>query len=382
MGSNAIVKLDVKRTEVTEVYCPENPLVDIVFVHGLNGHPKNTWTKNDVFWPAQLLPKTLNRVEARVLTYGYNADVYAFGGNSATGDYIHEHAQTLVTTLDAERYNEDASQRPIIFVAHSLGGILVKRALELSAAITNINTQNLRSIYTSTYGIIFLGTPHNGADPAKWGRMLQSMASALLPRKMLDTEPQLVNTLRTQSETLQNINIGFANIMDKFHMYFFHEALKTNLGLTQDYIVDQTSAGPIYAGPAYAGIEATHSEMCKFDSKDSPGYTAVSSTLKRWTQEAQRPIEARWAQEFDIRQRNNEYLASHLLGRGTLAENLAPPKTQSGNVSRGPSTGTHNSPGRLQALPAPGSEPRYSDYTVEEVEDGDAKDVVMSERSR
>jgi hypothetical protein len=33
----------------------------------------------------------------------------------------------------------------------------------------------LRSIYVSSYGIIFLGTPHNGADPAKWGLILQGM---------------------------------------------------------------------------------------------------------------------------------------------------------------------------------------------------------------
>jgi hypothetical protein len=88
----------------------------------------------------------------------------------------------------------------------------------------------------STYGIIFLGTPHNGADPAKWGHMLQSMCSVLFSRKILDTEPQLVTALQTQSETLQNINIGFLNIMHNFHICFFHEAVKTDLGVTQDFV--------------------------------------------------------------------------------------------------------------------------------------------------
>lgn len=88
----------------------------------------------------------------------------------------------------------------------------------------------------STYGIIFLGTPHNGADVAKWGKMLQSMCGALLPRKLLDTEPQLVHALQTQSEVLQNINLAFVQMMDRFHICFFHEAVKTNLGLTQDFV--------------------------------------------------------------------------------------------------------------------------------------------------
>ena len=208
-----------------------------MLVHGLNGHPQRTWTANNgVFWPSQLLPKTLGHVRARVLVYGYNADVYAFGGRSATSDYILQHAQTLVMTLDSERFNEDASERPIIFVAHSLGGILVKKALDYSCEITNVNNENLRSVFVSTFGIIFLGTPHNGADPAKWGKMVQSMCNALLPKKVLDTEPQLITALKIQSETLQNINVSFANIMDKFHVAFFHEAEKTDFGLFKDFV--------------------------------------------------------------------------------------------------------------------------------------------------
>ncbi|KAI9759833.1 MAG: hypothetical protein M4579_002040 [Chaenotheca gracillima] len=315
MSASDADSLEIKRFEVSEVFCPDNPQVDIVFVHGLNGHPKDTWTaKNGVFWPAELLPKTLNAVNARILVYGYNADVYAFGGKSATRDYIHEHAQTLVTTLDAERFNEDATERPIIWVAHSLGGILVKRALDYAASISTINNQHLRSIFVSTYGIIFLGTPHNGADPAKWGKMLQSMCGTLLPKKVLDTEPQLVETLKTQSETLQNINLAFVNIMDKFHMSFFHEAEKTNLGITKDFIVDQTSAGPILPGLSYAGIEATHSAMCKFASKNSPGYTGVSSTLKRYSGDAPSTISKRWPEELANRERAKKYQASELLG--------------------------------------------------------------------
>ncbi|KAI9847286.1 MAG: hypothetical protein M1837_002873 [Sclerophora amabilis] len=314
--SAGVEKLEIQRFEISEVFCPDEPEVDVVFVHGLNGHPRNTWTsKNGVFWPAQLLPKSLNTVNARILVYGYNANVYAFGGKSATKDYIHEHAQTLVTTLDAERFNADASERPIIFVAHSLGGILVKTALNYASKISIINNNaHLRSIFVSTYGVIFLGTPHNGADGAKWGKMLESMCSALLPRKMLDTEPQLINTLKTQSETLQNINLGFAEIIDRFHMYFFHEAEKTDLGATKDFIVDQTSAGPILPGMSYAGIQATHSGMCKFESKNSPGYTALSSTLKRYSQEAPSTISKRWPEEHANRGRARRFEASQLLG--------------------------------------------------------------------
>lgn len=114
---------------MTEVYTHPDAKVDIVLVHGLNGHPQKTWTaKNGTFWPTDLLPLTLKSAKARILVYGYNADVYAFGGDkSASSDMIHQHAQTMVTNLSLERKSEERAECPIIWVVHSLGGILLKR---------------------------------------------------------------------------------------------------------------------------------------------------------------------------------------------------------------------------------------------------------------
>ncbi len=107
---------------------------------------------------------------------------------------IHEHAETLLYSLARERQSEEASDHPIIWVAHSLGGILVKRALELGSDTSSLKADNTRSIYVSTYAILFLGTPHNGADIAKWGLILQNMANVLLPKRLMDTNSQMVST--------------------------------------------------------------------------------------------------------------------------------------------------------------------------------------------
>jgi hypothetical protein len=161
---------------------------------------------------------------------------------------IHQHAQTFVSNLALERKSEEVSDHPIIFVAHSLGGILVKRALQLSNDLTSKNADDNRSIFVSTYGILFLGTPHTGADPAKWGLILQGMVSALVPKKMMDTESHLVKTLMTNNETLQNINLGFLNIYQKFKICMVHESVKTDLKGSKSYIVDQISASPMLPG--------------------------------------------------------------------------------------------------------------------------------------
>lgn len=79
-------------------------LSSIVAVHGLYGHALKTWTSkgSTVPWLGDndMLPKALPN--ARILTWGYNADVHSFMG-STSADTILEHAHTLVAQLQADR---------------------------------------------------------------------------------------------------------------------------------------------------------------------------------------------------------------------------------------------------------------------------------------
>ena len=150
---------------------------------------------------------------------------------------IHQHAQSLLSNLALERKSEEVSDHPIVFVCHSLGGILLKRALELSFDLQSKNADDNRSIYVSTYGIIFLGTPHIGSDLAKWGAILESMVHALVPKKVMDTEAHLVKTLQRNNETLTNINLHFLDIYQRFKICMVHEQEKTDLKGTKALIV-------------------------------------------------------------------------------------------------------------------------------------------------
>lgn len=50
--------------------------VDVVLVHGLNGHWDRTWTHaNGTFWPKDLLPEALPG--ARIFSYGYPSQIFA-----------------------------------------------------------------------------------------------------------------------------------------------------------------------------------------------------------------------------------------------------------------------------------------------------------------
>ncbi|KAI9769489.1 MAG: hypothetical protein M1840_003966 [Geoglossum simile] len=296
--------VSIKRYGLSEVYPGDGPGADLVLVHGLNGHPRDTWTApgSNAFWPRDLLPKTIPR-RVRILTYGYNATASNLLGDTSS-DLIPQHAQTLVQELFANRSLGDALRRPITFLCHSLGGIVVKRALDYSAGLRAKTVEHLRSIFVSTSGIIFLSTPHNGADPARWRHMLQSLHETALPSDTPLYGTQLVSALEPQSAALQDINISFAQIMSQFRLFFLHETIKTRFGKSSDFIVDQHSAAPIFEGAEYTGIEATHLDICRFETEDSPGYGVVAEAINRWAKDAVPIIKMRWEYERDLRRRH------------------------------------------------------------------------------
>lgn len=132
-------------------------LPSIVAVHGLNPHNKQshayeTWTaSNDKLWLRDFLPQKLPN--ARILVFGWNSNV-AF--DTATSD-VRDHAYNLLGSLAQQR--RGCPKRPIIFVAHSLGGLVVKKALVEAI----LDSKNYGTVHKATYGIAFFGTPHGGA---------------------------------------------------------------------------------------------------------------------------------------------------------------------------------------------------------------------------
>ncbi|KAI0502713.1 ribonuclease-like protein p/mrp subunit [Xylaria bambusicola] len=286
---------------LTVVYQGDNPEIDIIAVHGINGDAVHTFSSksNNRFWLSDddMLPRDVKN--ARIMTYSYPASVTALLGGTSS-DRILQHAQTMIAELVADRELEHATERPIIFICHSLGGIVVKRALVYSASRTASHIKHLRSIYVSTYGMLFFGTPHQGSRKANLLTPAQRIIDILLPSRILDTEAQLLNALKEGSEILQEITDNFAPLMKDFRVYFFWEQEKTDLGFKLDYIVSESSAAPIIDNTDRAGIRADHRSMCRFTSRNAPGYTLVASSLLRYARDAPQTISRRWRNEKDI----------------------------------------------------------------------------------
>jgi hypothetical protein len=106
----------------------------IVAVHGLGGGWDTTWTdENGKLWLRDFLPLDLPR--ARIMSYGYNAHT---GFSKAVTD-ISDVAISLLDRLDYERPSPQ-HKRPVIFISHSLGGIIVKKVPELLRVLVSFLT--------------------------------------------------------------------------------------------------------------------------------------------------------------------------------------------------------------------------------------------------
>lgn len=97
--------------------------IDLVAIHGLNGHYDETWTDKNTTenWLREFLPGQVPQL--RIMSWGYNSQVL---GSTSMGN-ITTFAQGLLTDLKACRATQELAKRPLIFVCHSLGGVVFKR---------------------------------------------------------------------------------------------------------------------------------------------------------------------------------------------------------------------------------------------------------------
>lgn len=120
---------------------------------------------------------------------------------------------------------QTAQSRPIIFVCHSLGGLVVKEALITSKSYVERHP-TLATIAVNTMGIIFMGTPHRGSKQEEYGDILAKVAG--LARR---PNEQLLRTLKPNSNILEKQRDEFTTISKDLVVFCVREELSTAIGL-------------------------------------------------------------------------------------------------------------------------------------------------------
>ncbi|KAJ5731165.1 uncharacterized protein N7483_005673 [Penicillium malachiteum] len=249
-------------------------IVDICFIHGLTGDRDKTWTAHgqSVPWPKILLPKKLN---ARILMYGYDAHVTR--KSVASSNRLINHAQNLLGDLTADRGLCNASSRPIIFVAHSLGGLVCKKTILLSQ---NAAEPHSRALFNSVKGVVFMGTPHKGAWMADWAKIPASIFGLVKSTNLM-----LLDILQKDNQLLDSIQVDFLTMIRRLReggrsigiTCFFEELPFPVVGK----IVTTESA--TLDGYDIYSIYANHRDMARFASDEDPGFKRLLWQLHSWT---------------------------------------------------------------------------------------------------
>ncbi|KAK4139467.1 uncharacterized protein C8A04DRAFT_33066 [Dichotomopilus funicola] len=249
----------------------EEQLVDIVAVRDVHQDPLETWThpRSGTNWLRDFLPQDL-RV-GRVLVYGYDAPASALFAEDAP-ETIQRMAESFVQELRADRHLAGTLRRPIVFICHGFGGVLVKKSLVYASTRTAPKVTHLWDRYVSTFAIVFLSKSARHQVGALF-RIAGDKADLQMPR-LVDSD--------------------FAPLVNQFHLFFFWEELPTRLGPRSALLVDHKSAAPKLDNTETAGIHATHADMCKFASKSTSDYRTVLAALAMYCEKAPSIIARRW----------------------------------------------------------------------------------------
>ncbi|KAL8343385.1 hypothetical protein RB601_004359 [Gaeumannomyces tritici] len=248
--------------------------IDCIVIHGFGSHPLAAFKArgfSDV-WIRDWLPQDFPKLD--ILTYGYGLH---FDDPNASGD-IHEWADSFRSDLRAYRSmtRGNANFKPLIFIVHSLGGLVFKDAV-VSMANSAIFPGD-QKIVKCIHDVFFFAVPSQGMDTEDMevmaGRLPARITATLLNQNFLHRMRQTLNTQFDQAFPYKDSTI-----------YQFYEALPTK-GITKSgqerLLLPQTSTiGRHWEnGNDYKmGIEGDHRTLVKFSRTDTSQYQRVKGVL-------------------------------------------------------------------------------------------------------
>lgn len=215
------------------------------------------------------------------MVFGYNADVWM---TNSVAD-INVPINNLLTYLESERSNDP--RRPLFFIGHSLGGIVVKQAIVnlANAALKQSLASPAQAYNFPVKGLMLFGVPNQGSELADTASGILSLLNIVF-----NVNRRVVHDLEYKSQQLANIATEFQTIRHQHNIpvISFFETQKYSKAL--GVIVNQDSAIISYDGaPRPFGIDRNHKEMVRFTDDDAH---ALEPAVEFLAQIAHQAVEA------------------------------------------------------------------------------------------
>ena len=250
---------------------PGSAETHVVFVPGLSGNIKRTWTSeasgSSVLWPRWLeedVPGTA------VWLLGYPAAKTNWGGYGLSTS---DRASSILARLLSE---SDLSQGDIVFVAHSLGGLIVEQVLRKADSEAR-SDRRAENFLTRVRKVAFLGTPHKGSH-------LATLAAKLGPLVRMSDATQDLVVGSPQMKDLNGWYRQFSRDKGIRHLLLVESKPETVCGIRLlsflGRIVSEASAdGGFQEMPI--PVDESHSGICKPSNREAEVYVHVRDFISR-----------------------------------------------------------------------------------------------------
>jgi hypothetical protein len=249
--------------------------LDVVFVHGLGGDPIATWrsgTDENTSWPHWLALEFGTQIGVWSLGYAAAPTKWQgfpfFGGKDPDAGAAMSLPRRAENALD-RLVGAGIGQRPLCFITHSLGGLLVKSILRRSAD-SQFPPDRLQ-VVEQCRGVLFLATPHHGSRLAD----LAGAIKVYLPSvSTLD--------LKDNDDHLMDLYEWYRSYAPSHHILTrsYYENKETK-GVV--IVVPRSSADPGVAGDTARGptpLDRDHLEISKPRNRQDQAYIGSTQLIR------------------------------------------------------------------------------------------------------
>ncbi|XP_004628565.1 protein SERAC1 isoform X2 [Octodon degus] len=240
---------------------------DVLFIHGLMGAAFKTWRQQDTeqvltekalededryttCWPKTWLARDCPAL--RIISVEYDTSLSDWRARCPMErKSIAFRSNELLRKLRAAGVGD----RPIIWISHSMGGLLVKKMLLEASKKPEMST-----VIKNTRGIIFYSVPHHGSRLAEYSVNIRYLLFPSLEVKELSKDSPAL-------KTLQDDFLEFAKDK-KFQVLNFVETQPTSIGsMIKLHVVPEESAD-LGIGDLIP-VDVNHLNICKPKKKDA-----------------------------------------------------------------------------------------------------------------
>ena len=235
--------------------------LDVVFLHGVDGHHLETWHpdgKPNDYWPRWLGEDIEN---IGVWSLHYPVATTPFRGETMN---LIDRGTSVLSLMEAEGFS-DHPDIPVIFIAHSFGGLVTKQVLESADDSTK---EEWKAILGRARGVVFIATPNSGSNLADYISFLGKLLTTVTVEELKRGGPYLLKLNRWYRDHAPELGVDT--------LVFAEERM--TLGLK---VVDKESADPGISGVTPIPMDSDHIDICKPNDQEDPLYKQVVRFIKK-----------------------------------------------------------------------------------------------------